>query len=217
MGTHRAHVAVPYSAPAQETQAEAPLTTPRVLSIHVSSPTSHAVTERSETPDVVGLELVAAHRLARRHRLRLSVSVWETKIGPWGMILTQQPGGGRQQPGECIHVVVATRPHLAIPDVDGLEAGRAMRALRRFGLLPTRVEGRASRTVPAGHVITTRPRAGTLVADGEHVTVTISRARPSRGVAEEPVASNKETPRVERDPGSPRDPSRATLVPTRAG
>ncbi len=184
MGTHRADVAVSFGVPAPATQTEAPRTTPHVVSIHVSNSTSYAVAERSETPDVVGLELVAAHRLARLHRLRLSVSVWETKIGPWGMVLSQQPGGGRQQPGECIHVVVATRPHLVIPDVSGLEAGRAMRALRRFGLLPIRVEGRASRTVPPGHVITTRPRAGTLVADGERVTVTISRVGSSRGVAE---------------------------------
>ncbi len=190
MGTHRADMAVPSGTPSPTTQTGATPTTPLVVGLHVSSPASSAhprtypVVERSETPDVVGLELVAAHRLARQHRLRLSVSVWETKIGPWGMVLTQQPGDGTQQPGECIYVVVAARPHLAIPDVSGLEAGGAMRALRRFGLLPIRVEGRASRTVPAGHVIATRPRAGTLVADGERVTVTISRAGPSRGVAE---------------------------------
>lgn len=199
MATDRADVAVTYGPPDPNTadmtvtewvadlslpgsSADPTRTTHRPASVAPSQmaarrATGHSVSERSDTPDVVGLDLIDAHRLARRHRLRLSVSVWETKIGPWGMVLSQQPGGGRPPSGACIDVIVAARPHLAIPDVGGLEAGQAMRALRRFGLLPTRVEGRASRTIPAGHVIATRPRAGTLVVDGERVTVTISRAR----------------------------------------
>ncbi len=133
-----------------------------------------------EAPDVIGLELLEAHRLARQHGLRLAVTVWETKIGPWGMVLSQQPGEGNHvQPGARIQVVAAGRPHLTVPDVRGLETGIAVQVLRRIGLLPLNAEERASRLVPPGHVIATRPRAGTLVVDGERVTlVTACAATP---------------------------------------
>lgn len=133
--------------------------------------------DRALVPDVVGLGLVDAHRLARQHGLRLTVSVWETKIGPWGMVLSQQPHHGAATPrGTHVHVVAAGRPYLVVPDVGGLDAGAALHELRRSGLLPELVEDRASRTLAPGQVIATRPRAGTLVPDGALVVVLVARA-----------------------------------------
>ncbi len=143
-----------------------------------------AVHETGVTPDVIGLGLVDAHRMARRHGLRLTVSVWQTKIGPWGMVLSQQPAqGSGLRPGAHIHVVAAGRPYLAVPDVCGLEESTAMQLLRSAGLRPETIEPRVSRTVPLGHVIATRPRSGTLVVDGTGVAVVLSRApTPRRSV-----------------------------------
>lgn len=127
-----------------------------------------------DVPDVVGLDMLEAVRLLRQRGLRLAVSVWETKIGPWGMVLSQEPARGSSlRRGQRVHVVVAGRPHLAVPDVTGLEVGVAMERLRRAGLQPVRGVERASRTVPRGHVIATRPRAGSLVQDGARVTLEV--------------------------------------------
>lgn len=134
----------------------------------------------AETPDVVGSEVLDAHRQLRSEGLRMAVSMWETKIGPWGMVLSQQPARGTPlRRGATVHVVIAGRPRLSIPDVRGLEAGSAMVILRRAGLLPLLAEERASRLLPAGHVVATRPRAGTLVFDGDRVGVIMARA-PAR-------------------------------------
>ena len=60
---------------------------PREPEMLATDEVAAAVHDAGVTPDVIGLDLVEAHRMARRHGLRLTVSVWETKIGPWGMVL----------------------------------------------------------------------------------------------------------------------------------
>lgn len=130
----------------------------------------------TSAPDIVGLEVLDAHAVVRRAGLRLAVSVWETKVGPWGMILSQQPDAGDPLvPGRRIHAVVAGRPHLVVPDVRGLDARAAGETLRRLGLQPVVAETRPSRTVGPGQVIATRPAAGSLVVDGSRVMVTVAR------------------------------------------
>lgn len=137
----------------------------------------------ASTPDIVGFEVLDAHAIVKQAGLRLAVSVWETKVGPWGMILSQQPDAGEPlHAGGRIHAVVAGRPHLVIPDVQGMELRAALEALRRLGLQPVVAETRLSRTVSAGQVISTRPGAGSLVVDGSRVMVKV--ARPDRRAAD---------------------------------
>lgn len=133
-------------------------------------------------PDAIGLSVLDAHRLVREQRLRIAISVWETKIGPWGLVLSQDPEPGSVvQPGTRIQVVVAGRPHLTIPDVRGLPSTVAMDVLRRLGLQPAVSTARGSRTVERGSVITTQPRAGSLVADGSRIVLEVSRGRSEPG------------------------------------
>lgn len=136
-----------------------------------------------EVPDVVGMEVLDALHLLRQHGLRLLVSVWETKIGPWGMVLSQQPEPqSRVRRRSRVQVVVAGRPHLVVPDVCGLEIGAAMERLRRAGLRPARGRERVSRGVAPAHVVAMHPRAGTLVVDGSRVVLDVVRqpAAPGR-------------------------------------
>ncbi len=148
------------------------------------------VARAMEVPDVIGLDILDAHRLVRSVGLRLAVSVFETKLGPWGSILSQQPEpGASMRTGSRVHAVVAGRPHLTVPDVRGQRPDVALDALRRCGLEPIVTEWRASRTAEAGTVASTRPSAGTLVVDGSRVTLSISSGQPVRrrsthGVAE---------------------------------
>ena len=141
-------------------------------------------------PDIVGLGVLEAHAAARQLGLHLSVSVWETKLGPWGLFLSQRPEpGARVRVGTRIEAVVAGRPYLAVPDVVGLAGPAAIESLRRMGLQPIITAERASRTVDAGAVVLTRPSAGSLVVHGSRVSLVISRGhaagragrRPSSG------------------------------------
>jgi hypothetical protein len=126
-------------------------------------------------PDVVGLAVLDAHAIVSQVGLGLAVSVWETKLGPWGLILTQQPEPGAPiRSGARVHAVVAGRPHRTVPDVRGLRLEEALDSLRRDGLEPVVTARRRSSTLAAGTVVSTRPAAGALVVDGARVSLSIS-------------------------------------------
>jgi beta-lactam-binding protein with PASTA domain len=135
----------------------------------------------SSAPDVIGLAVLDAHAVVRKLGLRLAASVWETKLGPWGLILSQRPEpGARIRIGARIHAVVAGRPHRAVPDVRGQRLDVAIDALRRNGLVPVVTSERASRTMDAGTVVSSRPSAGALIVDGSRVSLAVSRGQPHR-------------------------------------
>lgn len=126
-------------------------------------------------PDVTGLEVLDALGIVRTVGLRLALSVWETKLGPWGLVLTQEPEpGARIRTGESIHAVVAGRPHRAVPDVRGQRLDEAMDSLRRDGLEPVVTARRRSRTMALGTIVSTTPAAGALVVDGSRVALSVS-------------------------------------------
>jgi beta-lactam-binding protein with PASTA domain len=128
-------------------------------------------------PDIVGLDVLDAHALATGSGLSMAVTVWETKIGPWGMVLSQLPEAGeRVKPGTRVDVIVSGRPHLTVPDVRGLAAHTALERLRSAGLRPVSSQERSSRTVAPGHAISSRPRSGSLVVHGASVSLIISQA-----------------------------------------
>jgi serine/threonine-protein kinase len=134
-----------------------------------------------QAPDVIGLQVLDAHAAVRKLGLRLAVSVWETKLGPWGSILSQRPEpGARIRVGTRIQAVVAGRPHRAVPDVRGQRLDVAIEALRRHGLQPVVIAGRASRTIERDTVVSSRPSAGALVLDGSRVGLVVSRGHPRR-------------------------------------
>lgn len=135
---------------------------------------------RAPAPDLVGLALLDAQHLARTAGFSVTVAVWETKVGPWGQVLSQQPMSGTMgQAGTPIHVVVAGRPHVTLPDLRGLDAHTAVGELRRLGLVPGGREERRSMNVLVGSVIATRPTGGSLVVDGSSVVLIVSHGRPS--------------------------------------
>lgn len=133
-------------------------------------------------PDLVGLDSLDAHALAGSLDLRLSVSVWKTTVGPWGRVLDQRPASGaRLRRGSTVHVVVSGRPHAPIPNVDGLPLDHAIQLLSWLGFVPLVVPRRLpSSSVPAGHVVSTRPVAGTSLAHGAVVALTIAKGEEDR-------------------------------------
>ena len=128
-------------------------------------------------PDLIGLGFLEAHALAAATGLRLSVSVWETTVGPWGRVLDQQPEPkGRIRRSGRIAVTVSGRPHEQVPEVGGLPLGDAIERLIWLGFVPIADVRRQSRSVSAGHVVATRPAAGALLACGSVVALTVARA-----------------------------------------
>lgn len=142
---------------------------------HAPARESRRAAQALPAPDVVGLGVLDAHAVVSQAGLRLSVSVWETKLGPWGLILTQQPEPGAPiRSGARVHAVVAGRPHRTVPDVRGLRLDEALDSLRRDGLEPVVTARRRSSTMAAGTVVSTRPAAGALVVDGSRVSLSVS-------------------------------------------
>jgi beta-lactam-binding protein with PASTA domain len=144
------------------------------------TPVDPAVSDRSgprRTPELIGLDALEAHALARDSALRLVVEVWQTVVGPWGRVLDQQPSpGSHVRRGGSIRIVVSGRPVSPVPDVGGLPLSAAIEQLCWLGFVPIAASRRASHSVPAGHIISTSPAAGEPAAHGTVVALVISRA-----------------------------------------
>lgn len=132
-------------------------------------------------PDLVGSGFYDAYALANAAGLRLSVSVWETTVGPWGRVLDQRPEpNARLRRGGRIVVIVSGRPQEQIPDVRALPLADAIERLVWLGFVPLVESRRASCSVPAGHLLATRPAAGALLACGSVVALTVASAQRER-------------------------------------
>lgn len=132
-------------------------------------------------PDLIGSGFRDAYTLANAVGLRLSVSVWQTTVGPWGRILDQRPEpDGRLRRGGKITVTVSGRPQEQVPDVRALPLTDAIEVLTWLGFVPLVESRRSSCSVPAGYVLATRPAAGALLACGSVVALTVASAQRER-------------------------------------
>ena len=126
-------------------------------------------------PDLIGLEAFGAHALARQAGVKLSVSVWQTLVGPWGLVLEQLPQPGtRVRRGTRLHVIVSGRPHQPVPDMRGLSLEAAIEQLSWLGFIPLTTARLRSREHPVGQVIEVRPTPGTVLAHGSVVALSVA-------------------------------------------
>ena len=129
-------------------------------------------------PDLIGLGFLDAYALADAAGLRLSASVWETTVGPWGRVLDQRPAPrGRLRRGRRIAVTVSGRPHEQVPDVRGLPLGDAIDRLVWLGFVPLADSRHSSRSISTGHVLGTLPGAGALLPSGSVVALNVASAQ----------------------------------------
>ena len=129
-------------------------------------------------PDLIGLGFPDTYALVNAAGLRLSVSVWETTVGPWGRVLDQRPAPkDRLRRGGRIAVTISGRPHEQVPDVLGIPLSDSIDRLAWLGFVPLVDSRRSSRSVSAGHVLATRPFAGALLPCGSVVALTVASAR----------------------------------------
>jgi beta-lactam-binding protein with PASTA domain/ABC-type amino acid transport substrate-binding protein len=128
-------------------------------------------------PNVVGLTREDAQTVIARVGLNPRITFRQTGDAPEGTVLSQAPEPGREvEPGTTVTIEVATAPTtVAVPNVTGDTESDAFGALLDAGLEPGQRSGAFSDRFPAGIVLRTNPRAGTVVQRGTTVDYVVSR------------------------------------------
>ena len=125
-------------------------------------------------PSVVGLGFERAKNDLERRDLRVGEVTGRYGDEPAGVVVAQEPEGGRIEWGSKVHLVLSKGPRpVAVPNVVGMTEENATAALERAGF-----EAAVARVyddeVAAGRVVSTSPAAGTRVAEGSGVAVAVS-------------------------------------------
>ena len=128
-------------------------------------------------PEVVGLEVAEATRDLQDRGLRVQVgeAVASDHVHE-GLVATQSLAGGERARRRDL-VVLQPSLGITLPDLTKRPAGAATGRLEELDIRYRRVD-QPSLSVPRGSVVATRPEAGSLLKDGQVVTVVVSNGRP---------------------------------------
>ncbi len=148
--------------------------TPPPLASPETTPTPTSALPMVTVPNVVGLSLNDAQRLAESVGLRVEViGQQESAEARPGAVLEQVPAAGVQVPQETvINLVIAKGRILTMPDVIGYRLDAVEDGLASEGLLVEVEEVWSTR--PKGEVLESEPRPGAQVRAGDTVTLTVS-------------------------------------------
>jgi len=145
-------------------------------------------------PGVVGLPVERAkEQLAAAGFVLGQIVERATNQAPAGQVLEQSPPprAASDEEKPVARVVIATRPQpVNVPELVGLELDAAKRTLAASGLQPGNVTYRSTTARPAGTVLDHSPGAGTKLARGESVQLTVAQApaQPPRAPQPSPPA-----------------------------
>lgn len=127
-------------------------------------------------PDVKGMELEGAQTELARARLRLTqepAAEENGEVSP-GVIVAQTPAaGGTTEVDTIVQVTVSAPPTVSVPNLDGLDADAAGKALAEAGLAFGGLTQAASDT-PVGLVFQQTPGAGLRVTGGSTVDIVLA-------------------------------------------
>ena len=133
-------------------------------------------------PDLRGMAAHDARRTGRMSELRMLVTAHTAQQALWDRVVAQDPAPGvLMRPGDSLTITVGARPTVEVPDVRGGEESEMLAVLRDAGLRPEHRVARRSDSVQEGHIVRTRPRAGTAVPYGTKVTYVVATPRPLHG------------------------------------
>ena len=128
-------------------------------------------------PDVTGQTVQAAYQTLQAEGLTVSVlEQCSDTVAAGSVISLDPPAGSLVNPGSAVNLVVSSGPcqgTVTVPDVTGQTVAGALATLQRSGL-GVNVIYKCSDTVPEGSVISQTPAAGTLVAPGATVAISVS-------------------------------------------
>ncbi len=149
----------------------------------VGSPQTVALTGSSSVsvPNVVGLTQAAATSALTSAALAVgTVSTASSATVPSGNVISENPlAGSNVGYGSAVNLTVSAGPPVPVPNVVGLTQAAATSALTGAGLAVGTVSTASSGTVPPGIVISENPQAGTGVASGSAVNLTVSTGPPA--------------------------------------
>ena len=145
------------------------------------SPAAVVVSSKSTVPKVLGIRYQAAQFQLQQEKLG-STLVRRAAKRPKGIVVGQAPQAGKSVPqGTKVKLVVSNGPPgVAMPDVTGLAAADAVRALQARGLKP-KLQQIASSQAP-GTVVGQSPAAGKRAKRGTAVTLQVAKGRAAVAV-----------------------------------
>ncbi|MFI7741401.1 PASTA domain-containing protein, partial [Kocuria rhizosphaericola] len=153
-------------------------------------------------PAVAGTEVAAAEAALRNAQLNPVRDEVENENVPAGKAVGTDPKADTMvEKGTTVVLTISTGPpgaegtskpstspstetpqkteKFALPEVARLEVSEAEQKLYAENLVPQRGESVFDETVPSGHVVSTEPAAGTEVAKGDTVVLTVSQGPPA--------------------------------------
>ncbi|HEX4719416.1 MAG TPA: Stk1 family PASTA domain-containing Ser/Thr kinase [Thermoleophilaceae bacterium] len=126
-------------------------------------------------PAVEDLPLKVALTQLRRAGFKVDINAQPSDTVKKGLVISTTPAGGTElAQGERVRVDVSSGVQkFAVPNVIGLDQTTAEQTLQAKGLLPAIVQQESDQ--PEGNVVQQDPAAGTKVAQGDRVTITVSK------------------------------------------
>jgi serine/threonine-protein kinase len=148
---------------------------------HDSKPSTVVVTARATVPGVVGVRYQSAQFQLQQAKLA-SELVHKAATKPKGIVLDQAPKAGTTVPqGTKVTLVVSNGPpSVAMPDVVGLAAADAVKALQERKLSPT-LQQRPSQEAP-GTVLAQSPKPGARAKRGTNVVLQVAKGKAAVAV-----------------------------------
>lgn len=148
---------------------------------HDTPATAVAVSSRSSVPKVVGIRVQSAQFQLRQAKL---VSKVESKAAkkPKGIVVGQKPKHGASVPQGTVVTLLVSKgpPGVGMPDLTGLAAADALKALQARGL-SAKLEQIAS-TQPPGTVVAQSPKPGRRARHGSQVVLQVAKGKTSVAV-----------------------------------
>ena len=134
-----------------------------------------------KVPDVVGKQADVAKKLLEDSKLRVNIAETYDANMPAGKVVSQTPEAGATVKEKRLVTIYVSKggENIEMPDLRGLTKASAEAKLKKLGLkLGTVDEEYADED--AGMVINQNPRAGSQIAKGQAVNITISKGKKTK-------------------------------------
>jgi serine/threonine-protein kinase len=171
-------------------------------------------------PNVVGQSAAQAMAALRAAGLKPTIQDQASTKVKQGTVISTDPSAGTDlQEGSAVSVFVSSGPaQVSVPEVTGSSEAEAKAALKAAGLKLGTVTHQPSNEVAAGMVIAQSPLAGTQLAAGQAVDLTVAQA-PKEVAVPEVVGQNEAAAAASlgRAGFNPKAVARAVSDPTQVG
>ncbi|MFI9309240.1 Stk1 family PASTA domain-containing Ser/Thr kinase [Streptomyces triculaminicus] len=159
--------------------------------------------QKAEVPNVVGMTLDQAKKKIEGQGLTVGeISKQFSGETPKGSVLATDPKPGvERRPDSAVALVVSQGRQISVPDVTGLSAAAATSALRDAGLDVKVSDDQVFSDRPQGSVAQQSPAKGAQAAEGDAVTVTLSKGKEMIAVPDVTGKSEAEARKALTDAG----------------